>query len=403
MEKKTKKVLFVLPSMKGGGAERVASLLANEFFRRGYNTSFVLTSTDKKDVLRVDLDGRIPLMLLSEIPDAESLLSRSVRKCIRVISSALCKPFEVFGRPVPSGFAYLSFRSHYENEIRKLRSLLVKDPDMAVISFLQPSIPITVLAAKKLPNRIIISERGDPRRLMKNRYGRNFIKKYYQSVDAAVFQTYEAKDTYPECVSEKGTVISNPVKSDLPAPYFGRRNNYITTFCRISAQKNLPLLIKAFDKLHNDHPELKLRIIGDALNGEGKTVEKELREYVCMHKLSDSVIFEPFKANVHSEIVHDLMYVNTSDYEGISNAMLEAMSIGMPVVCTDCPIGGAAATIKNGENGLLVPVGDADAVYNAMKSIVEETGLAEKLSHNAAALRNELSLEKTAEKWMKLI
>ena len=107
--------------------------------------------------------------------------------------------------------------------------------------------------------------------------------------------------------------------------------------------------------------------------------------------------------NVHEAVIKDAMYVNSSDYEGISNAMLEAMAIGMPVVCTDCPIGGAKATINNGENGLLVPIQNPEALASAMNRMIEDNELADKLSHNASQIREELSLDKITEKWMQLL
>ena len=97
------------------------------------------------------------------------------------------------------------------------------------------------------------------------------------------------------------------------------------------------------------------------------------------------------------------MYVSSSDYEGISNAMLEALAIGMPCVCTDCPIGGANATIRNGENGLLVPIKDKESLYKAMKEIIEDPALATKLSANATKIREELSLDQIARRWEELI
>ena len=129
------------------------------------------------------------------------------------------------------------------------------------------------------------------------------------------------------------------------------------------------------------------------------TIKKMIADY----QITDSVIFEPFNADVHRIIVKDAMYVNSSDYEGISNAMLEAMAVGMPVVCTDCPIGGAKATITDGENGLLVPIKDADALSNAILRVIEEDGLADKLSQNASKLRDELSLDKITDKWQQLL
>ena len=117
----------------------------------------------------------------------------------------------------------------------------------------------------------------------------------------------------------------------------------------------------------------------------------------------ENVEFLPFSVNVHEKIIKDAMYVNSSDYEGMSNAMLEAMAIGMPVVCTDCPIGGASSIIKNHVNGMLVPVSDSKALYQAMKMIIENQELEKQISVNASKIRQELSLTNIAEMWMELI
>lgn len=397
MEEKQKSVMMVLPQMVGGGAERVAAMLLNEFHNNGYEAAFLLTNAKRGEVINRDLKSEIPLILLQEN------CSQKRNKSKQLAASVMSHLFENTGHAVPARIAYLSFVALYGNEIAAMRNLLREKPEMTVVVFSQPSIPIVLLAARGLPNRIVMSERTDPRRLMKKRYGWNFIEKYYSRVDAAVFQTYDAKNTYPECVSKKGMVISNPVKTELPEPYYGERNKNITTFCRISAQKNLPLLLAAFEMLHKAHPDYKLRIIGDAMNGDDRRIETLLKDHVRQHGLDAAVAFEPYMANVHEAIREDAMYVNSSDFEGISNAMLEAMAIGMPVICTDCPIGGANATIRDGENGLLVPIQDSGAMYQAMKRVIEEPELAGKLSHNAAKLRDELKLEQIARKWMELL
>jgi glycosyltransferase involved in cell wall biosynthesis len=291
----------------------------------------------------------------------------------------------------------------YHREINWIRNYLQQNPDMSVIVFLQPAIPIVLLAAQDLPNRIIISERADPNRLMKKRYGKKFIEKYYARADKAVFQTDDAMAVYPQNIAEKGTVIFNPLKENLPAPYHGERNNNITTFCRISNQKNLPLLVAAFADVHKKHPEYVLRIIGDAPNTEGEAVVQALNEQISSLGLNDAVIFEPFMKNVHKAVIKDAMYVSSSDSEGISNAMLEAMAIGMPVVCTDCPIGGAKAAITDGENGLLVPIKNADELAKAINRVIEDKELSAKLSENASYLRETISLNNIAKKWESLL
>ena len=382
----SKQVLMVISMMIGGGAERVASLLMNEFQRNGHEVKVVLTSTNADEVVRTDLNKDIPLDILREHIKERIFLDKLTYGLMKFCSSLFCKLFELFKKPVPSFGAYASFVSQYHGEIQQLREMMKENPELIVISFLQPSIPMVVLAAKGLPNRIIISERGNPERLMKKRYGEKFIQKYYSQISAAVFQTREAQETYPVNVREKGVIISNPIKCDLPEPFTGKRNKNITTFCRISLQKNLSMLIEAYSLLHQEYPEYKLRIIGDAFNEEGQEVQRTMQEQIKQLELEDAIELLPFSTNVHEDILEDFMYVNSSDYEGISNAMLEAMAIGMPVVCTDCPVGGAHATIQHEANGML-----------------EDEELARRISSNAAKLRETLSLENIAKQWMELL
>lgn len=397
-----KQVLMVMPVMKGGGAERVAALLVNEFHKNGYDAEFILTSSKENEIINRDLEPDIPVIVLNKSTKKIKPLINIFYTLLGFFSSLLCKPFEFFGKTVPVPFAYLSFVSQYHSEIKLLRKKLEDNPDAAVISFLQPSIPITVLAAKGLPNKVIISERGNPERQMKKRYGYDFMKKYYQRADAVVFQTNESKAVYPAVISSKGVVIPNPVKNGLPQPYSGERNNNITTFCRISRPKNLVMLIRAFSLLVKDEQNYRLRIIGDTYNSDDEAVLMQAKNEIERLEISSLVDFEPFSNDVHNLIIKDAMYINSSDHEGMSNAMLEAMAIGMPVVCTDCPIGGAKAVINNGENGLLTEVGNAEEMYEAMKKIATDKSFSDKLSRNASDIRNELSLEATALKWMEL-
>lgn len=397
-----KQVLMVMPVLKGGGAERVASILTNEFYKNGYDCEFLLTSSEKEDVINRDLNKNIPILVLRDYFEKLFIVD-TVYSLLRVVSAFLCKPFEKLKKSVPVLFSYLSFVSNYHKEIKAFEKILKTRPDATVVAFLQPSIPIVLLAGRKANNRIIISERGDPNRLMKHRYGYNFIKKYYERADKAIFQTLDAQNTYPANISPKGTVIFNPIKEGLPESYKDERNKNITTFCRISYQKNLPLLVEAFAEVHKVYGDYRLRIIGNTQNTDDENALKETQEVISKLGIGNVIDFEPFSLNVHQEIIKDAVYVNSSDYEGMSNAMLEAMAIGMPVVCTDCPVGGAKAIIKNGENGLLVPMKDKKSLSEALQKVISDKELSDKLSENASEIRNELSLSNISRKWMELL
>ena len=399
----SKKVLMVIPHMVGGGAERVSSQIINQMNSCGYDTKFILTSSKKNEVVRTDLNEKTELILLTEELKAETVFEKLRYMPSKIFSIFFGKIYEKQGKYVPASIGKATIMWQYHREIKYIRNMMLENPDMAVIAFSLPAMPIVALAKRGLKNTVVLSERADPNPLMKKRYGKKFIEKYFVNADKMVFQTYDAKAVYPECVSKKGVVISNPLKDNLPQPYHGERNKYITTFCRVSQQKNLPLLVEAFSKLNKEHPDYILRIIGDAPNKEGEDVFSYIKNQIKELGLTDSVKFEPAMKKVHDAIIKDAMYVNSSDFEGISNAMLEAMAIGMPSVCTDCPIGGANATIKNGENGILVPIKDVDALYKGMKRVVEDKELADKLSNNASKLREELSLDRITQKWIELL
>ena len=189
----------------------------------------------------------------------------------------------------------------------------------------------------------------------------------------------------------------------MPEPFFGERKKYIVNFCRINPQKNIPLLLSAFDKFSESFPEYELHIYGDASSESDIEYYNKSVEIKNSLSCADNIHFFSARKDIHNVIRDYAMFVSSSDFEGMSNSMLEAMAIGLPCVCTDCPAGGARAVINDGENGLLVPVNDAKALGDAMIKVVSEQGLAEKLSLNARLIRNSQSLEKIVDKWMEII
>ena len=130
---------------------------------------------------------------------------------------------------------------------------------------------------------------------------------------------------------------------------------------------------------------------------------EKIRRLIDELGLNDSIHLLSGRKDIHEEIRDYTMFVSSSDFEGMSNSMLEAMGMGMPVVCTDCPAGGARAVIKDHENGLLVPVRDEEKMYFAMKELIENPKLADELSQKAVQIREEQSLDKIIEKWMEII
>ena len=162
---------------------------------------------------------------------------------------------------------------------------------------------------------------------------------------------------------------------------------------RLDVQKNYPLLIRSFAKIIKEGIDAELHIYG-----KGPLLE-ELSEIASVEGLEDKVVFKGFRSNVWHDIEKASVYVLSSDYEGMPNALIEAMALGLPVISTNCPIGGPSELITSGENGILVPIGDEDLLAKAMVSILTNKDFAYRLGDSAVKVYEELSISSIAEKW----
>jgi glycosyltransferase involved in cell wall biosynthesis len=159
----------------------------------------------------------------------------------------------------------------------------------------------------------------------------------------------------------------------------------------------------AFELFYQDFPEYELYIYGDAVGNGAEDYLQIVKEKLVGLSCKDKVHLLPSCIDIHNVIKSYSMFVSSSDFEGMSNSMLEALAMGLPCVCTDCPAGGARAVIKDGENGLLVPVGDKRKLYEAMKQVAENSVFAKKLSQNGMKIRKLQSVDNIIKEWMKAI
>ena len=164
-------------------------------------------------------------------------------------------------------------------------------------------------------------------------------------------------------------------------------------YCKHVKAKNLPLLINSFAKLVKEYPEYKLVIYGDGPD------RNNTEKCIIDHGIQDNVILKPYAKNVLELVRESAMFVSSSDREGISNSMLEAMAIGLPTICTDCPAGGARMFIESYRNGIVVPVNNSDALYEAMKYVINNPDKAENMSKNAVAIKKILEKNKILQQW----
>ena len=355
MEGKRKHVLFVSSSLDGGGAERALSTLANEFYDMKYDVEFIALHSK---VVKYKLKDGIELKFINY---------KGANKIALVLSKLIL----------------------LRQEIRKSRSDVI-------VTFMYETSMYVLIASLGLRKKVIISERNDPYQ-EPNSWVVRFLRDWcYQLTDWLVCQTNDAKTYFNKRLQKRSSVILNPVNISL-SPFKGMKTKRIVTWCRLSSQKNIPMLLNSFFEFQKKHNEYRLDIYG-----EGKLLDS-LKVLTDKLGIANKVNFCGFSTNVHKEVYDAAMFVLPSNYEGLSNSMLEAMILGIPTICTDCPIGGARMVIRNGENGLLVPVNDKDALTKAMCRLAEDENLATKLSRNSVNLRELLSSRKIAEQWERLI
>lgn len=393
---KKKKVLFFIDSLGGGGAERVVSVLANNMVSRGYSVTIVMLWKRK---IAYSIENSIDVVFSDDLT-ISSMYGKIVRKTFTFWTQFRQRVYVPFFRRIgkkdklpkwneTSFYFYATYAMPY-------RELLKKNKGCTAFGFLIRSNISLLMAAKGTGVKTVYCERNNP---VRPDMPKNIMKirdRIYKRCDAAVFQTNEELEYYTK-IKGKKAVIPNPLNDNLPERFTGERRHEIVNFCRLSKQKRIPLLIDAFAMLLNDYPDYTLCVYG---NGEEKD---NILEYIKENHLENKVFIEPFAKDIHDKIKDAAMFAFTSDFEGLSNSMLEAMAIGLPCVCTDCDGGGARMMIEDHVNGLLVPKGDVNAVYKAMKEIIEDKKLAERLSINASKLRDELSVDKIVDKWIEMI
>ncbi len=407
--------MFILHTYSVGGAERRCVAIANHLASKGIKVKIVLLDINKMYACRKDHNGlEIDIQLVdspkvnipvNKLVEVVYLLHEGEKNTI-ADDRIKCIPFCANDKPNIDPIDYLSDTSEASKKAKKQLQVLndmyvgrlyhyIKQfPDYKVISWMTFCNLATAVAMQELTNDFAFVECTSPDIEFPIDGAMNCLKKvFYQRANAGFFQTEEICDFYHFLSNIKKYVISNPILKTLPKPYDGARKNKIVNFCRIEKPKNLELLIEAFKMFNEYHSEYHLYIIGDG------SEKPALQAKVSNYNLNACVHFLPFDSDVHNGIIDFAMYVSTSNREGISNSMIEAMAIGLPTICTDCHGGGAKATIVDGENGLLVPMNDKKALCEAMRRIVETAGLSDLLSKNASKISDTNSINKIGDKW----
>ena len=348
------KITFFITTLGGGGAERVVSNLANYLVNNNHSVSIiVLRGLDTKYYL----DPRVSTIFVCNYYDSN----------------------------VSSLYRHLK-------EITISRRILKNlDSDGCLVSFLELPMAISLLFRSDIPCKLIFSERNNPDNYSK--IYRYIFRHFSNRADGAVFQTSVVQDWY-NTFRNKKVVIPNAINDVfLEAPYAHGGGNKIVTVGRLNSQKNQKLLIESFAIVSRDYPQYRLFIYGDG------PLKSELQLLVKNLGIADKVVFTGFKNDIITELMDADLFVLSSDFEGVPNALMEAMALGLPCISTDCAGGGARMLIDDEINGLLVPVGDPKSLSKKMGSVLVDKQLSIKLGENAVLVRETYAPQEIYSRW----
>lgn len=345
-----RRILFVTDTLASGGAERVISVLSNNLSMQYDEVEIICL---RKRLVFYDIDPKVKI---------------------------------VFAEDYSSGWI---------NKILWFRHYVKKDD--VVISFMIRVYCVTLLSLLGLKRNIITSERNDPKAVgLKWKILRSIL---LLTTTKHVVQTQKIKSYFPSFLQKKISIIYNPINlKQCGEKDWDATRTSILAMARLDKQKNYPMMLKAFLKFHEKYPRFILNIWGNREHDEQLSVVKQM---ITDNKASDFIKLNGRCNDVAKEYEKAYMFLLTSNFEGFSNSMMEAICSGVPTISTK--VSGATDLIENGVNGLLVDIDRADQLYEAMVTLAENSRLASDMSFEGKKARCKFEERKIVNEWSNLI
>lgn len=355
-----KKILCHINSMGRGGAERVMSNLVNMF-----------------------VEEEIEIVLTTEwYAEDEYAVSEKVRRIHVGLTEKEGKK---------SRISKLILRW------KRLRECIRKERPDIVVAFSKNANYRAILAAIGTGIPVVVSERSNPAFQYKGIIARTKGEAIYRLAAGNVFQTEYARDFFSRAIQKKSTVIMNPLnKKYLYCEQAKERSKDIVTVGRLAQFKNQKMMVEAMNRIHIEYPEYVLKIYG-ADFGEG--VEEELNVLIKRYGLEDNVFLMGNSDTLEEDIVNASLFLLTSNYEGMPNALLEAMAMGIPCIATDCPCGGSKHLVSKNNSGILVPMGEDEVLADKMRYALSHMDEMQQMGRRAQYVKEDLHPERIYEQW----
>ncbi len=351
------RITGVISSLKAGGAERVMATLANAWQAAGHDVTLVLT-TGARTANFYTIDPQITVLPLD-------LNIGNVRELL--------------------------------HGLRLLRRTILDTTPDGVISFIDVTNVLVLLALRGTQIPIIVSERIDPKFHPIGRVWETLRAVSYRWANAIVMQTQQSKQSLGPRLQRHMHVIPNPLNfADAMQNITPDRAQIIVAMGRLNPQKGFDLLIDAFAQIAATLPNWQLHIYGA---GQEQTA---LQQQIATHALTHQIQLKGLTQSPFETLQQATIFVLSSRYEGFPNVLLEAMASGCAVISYDCP-SGPADIITDQHNGWLVPAEDVPALASAIKTAVDNPTTVAQMGAAAREVIETYATAPIADKWIDLI
>lgn len=354
-DKKT--IAFYIGSLARGGAEHVMVNLAEYFSSQGYKVYLV---TKLEDPPEYDVPEGVT-RILTDITGNEISASRAKNLCRR---------------------------------IGKLRRIWKETKPDIIVSFIRKNNLMAIASSRGLGIPVAVSIRSNPARELSGDFFRRLSFFMFRSADGIIMQTKRGIEFLPEYLRKKAVIMPNSIDQRFMGIEFStERKNQIVSVGRIDDNKNQKMLLEAFNGIKDEYPSWSLHLYGD---GEQRSKLEEM--YDC-----DQVTFHGQVSYVEKHVKDASIFVLPSKQEGMPNALIEAMALGLACISTDCPCGGPADLIENERNGILIPVDDKKALEKQLRLLMENKDVRKRLGEEATKITEVLSPDIVNIRWKEYI
>ena len=351
-----KKIIVSIATLGSGGAERVLSVLSKHLVERFDEVHYVLWEGGTPFY---EMDNRVKIVSLPSLTGCKGT----------------------------------------NKQIKTFRRYIRKEKPSLILSFLTHYNMLVLVSTMGLRQHVVVAERTDPQRMLSGGKVQFWLRDLlYRHAVGILTQTEYAKSCYDKKFAGKTKVFYNPItmmEEQVGAATRTVKEKLFVTVGRLEGVKDQTTMIHAFSQLHQTHPDYRLVIYGEG------PMRQQLETLISSLGLANKVILAGNNSKVWDAIAPAECFLLSSEYEGMSNAMAEALCLGLPVISTK--VGGATEFIKDGVNGYLVDVHDADTMAKRMCEVADNETLRGSMGKEAAKVYELLRADKISQEWVEYL